>query len=31
MFEDASKTIGVDQQLSIFEICELVAEAMDIM
>ncbi|MHA1992374.1 MAG: heterodisulfide reductase-related iron-sulfur binding cluster [Candidatus Hodarchaeales archaeon] len=31
MFEDASKTIGVDQQLSIFEICELIAEAMDIM
>jgi Fe-S oxidoreductase len=30
MFEDASKTIGVDQQLSIFEICELIAEAMDI-
>ncbi|MHA1990344.1 MAG: heterodisulfide reductase-related iron-sulfur binding cluster [Candidatus Hodarchaeales archaeon] len=30
MFEDASKTTGVDQELSVLEICEILAEAMDI-
>jgi Fe-S oxidoreductase len=30
MFEDASKTTGIDQTLSVLEICEIVAEAMDI-
>ena len=30
MFEDASKTTGVDQILSILEVCELVAESMGI-
>ncbi|OLS25881.1 MAG: CoB--CoM heterodisulfide reductase iron-sulfur subunit D [Candidatus Heimdallarchaeota archaeon LC_3] len=30
MFEDASKTTGVDEMLSILEVCELVAESMGI-
>ncbi|MHA1983934.1 MAG: (Fe-S)-binding protein, partial [Candidatus Hodarchaeales archaeon] len=30
MFEDASKTTGVDQKLSVLEICEIIAEAMGI-
>ena len=30
MFEDASKTTGVDQTMKILEVCELVAESMEI-
>ena len=30
MFEDASKTTGIDKELSVLEVCEIVAEAMGI-